>query len=161
MIRICVTRRADGLELTAVGHAGYAERGRDIVCAGVSALLFGFLRHLETHLPPAEADGAGDARPCHDLGDSGDRRDIGGRASPPSVESEVGEGSLWIRTHGMAGMDTAAWEVTRAGLSLIAEAHPSCVILSEGRAGPSFAHISMKGRKHHGHRNPVGGHPDG
>jgi uncharacterized protein YsxB (DUF464 family) len=28
------------LSITAKGHAGYAEEGKDIVCAGVSALLF-------------------------------------------------------------------------------------------------------------------------
>lgn len=29
----------DGFRVTAAGHAGYAEPGQDIVCAGVSALL--------------------------------------------------------------------------------------------------------------------------
>lgn len=33
---ITITRKADGV--TIEGHAGYAENGKDIVCAGVSAL---------------------------------------------------------------------------------------------------------------------------
>lgn len=44
MIRIHYNRRA--LALTVSGHAGYAERGRDIVCAGVSTLVFALGRYL-------------------------------------------------------------------------------------------------------------------
>lgn len=40
------------LTLSAEGHAGYAERGRDIVCAGISALLFALPAALEReHIP--------------------------------------------------------------------------------------------------------------
>ena len=46
MIRIRVTRRDSGLEIFAEGHAGYAPVGQDIVCAGVSALLYGFVAYL-------------------------------------------------------------------------------------------------------------------
>lgn len=35
------------LTLSAQGHAGYAARGRDIVCAGISALLFALPAALE------------------------------------------------------------------------------------------------------------------
>jgi len=45
MIRICYepgVRR-----LTADGHAGYAPRGQDIVCAAVSALLFALIGDLQ------------------------------------------------------------------------------------------------------------------
>lgn len=44
MIRIHYNRQ--GLALTVSGHAGYAERGRDIVCAGVSTLIFALGRYL-------------------------------------------------------------------------------------------------------------------
>jgi len=41
MISVIIwTRRSDFIEgFTAIGHAGYADAGSDIVCAGVSALL--------------------------------------------------------------------------------------------------------------------------
>lgn len=38
MIRIRCTRRDNVMNLLVAGHAGYARRGEDIVCAGVSAL---------------------------------------------------------------------------------------------------------------------------
>ena len=43
MIAVCV--RKDGIEIT--GHAGYAEAGKDIVCAGVTALTQTLIRALE------------------------------------------------------------------------------------------------------------------
>lgn len=50
------------------GHAGYAPRGRDIVCAGVSALCIALVRRLEdmalegiVRLPECEV-GAGEVR---------------------------------------------------------------------------------------------------
>ncbi|MBR2481551.1 MAG: ribosomal-processing cysteine protease Prp, partial [Oscillospiraceae bacterium] len=38
MITVDYVRGSDWHALTVSGHAGYADRGRDIVCAGVSAL---------------------------------------------------------------------------------------------------------------------------
>ena len=43
MIAVCV--RKDGI--TVDGHANYAEAGKDIVCAGVSALVQGLIRSVE------------------------------------------------------------------------------------------------------------------
>jgi len=37
------------LSLSAEGHAGYAEYGKDIVCAGISALIFALPAALEQH----------------------------------------------------------------------------------------------------------------
>ena len=42
---IAVNVRMDGI--TIEGHAGYAEPGKDIVCAGVTALVQGLIRSTE------------------------------------------------------------------------------------------------------------------
>ena len=44
MIAVCV--RKDGI--TVSGHANYAEAGKDIVCAGVTALVQGLIRSMES-----------------------------------------------------------------------------------------------------------------
>lgn len=43
---IAVNVRQDGI--TVAGHAGYAEAGKDIVCAGVSALVQGLIKSVES-----------------------------------------------------------------------------------------------------------------
>ena len=43
MIRLNLSVSGDRCGLRAEGHSGLAPRGQDIVCAGVSALVFGFL----------------------------------------------------------------------------------------------------------------------
>lgn len=48
MTRIELNEFDVGIVVYAEGHAGYAPAGRDIVCAGISAILYGslsFLRH--------------------------------------------------------------------------------------------------------------------
>ena len=42
---IAVSVRKDGIEIN--GHAGYAETGKDIVCAGVTALTQTFIRSMQ------------------------------------------------------------------------------------------------------------------
>lgn len=42
---IAVSVRKDGIEIN--GHAGYAETGKDIVCAGVTALIQTLLRSMQ------------------------------------------------------------------------------------------------------------------
>lgn len=42
---IAVSVRKDGIEIS--GHAGYAETGKDIVCAGVTALTQTLIRSME------------------------------------------------------------------------------------------------------------------
>ena len=37
----------DEITIEISGHADYAEKGKDIVCAGVSALFYAMLKHLE------------------------------------------------------------------------------------------------------------------
>ena len=43
MIRVVFTDR----RMTVQGHAGYAEKGKDIVCAAVSALVYALIATLE------------------------------------------------------------------------------------------------------------------
>ena len=43
---IAVSVRKDGI--TVSGHANYAEAGKDIVCAGVTALVQGLIRSVES-----------------------------------------------------------------------------------------------------------------
>ena len=47
MIRVAYFRNGNDHELSINGHAGYAEHGQDIVCAGVSAIAFALLGYLE------------------------------------------------------------------------------------------------------------------
>ena len=120
MICIRITEREDGLELSAHGHAGYAPRGQDVVCAGVSALIYGFIAYLEGLLPIATEKAA--------------------RDGTPRLEVEDKDDVLWVRTYGMDGADTAGLAVIRAGLGLIASCYPSFVMLD--------AHIYRKGDEH-------------
>ena len=117
MICIRITEREDGLELSAHGHAGYAPRGQDVVCAGVSALIYGFIAYLEGLLPIATEKAA--------------------RDGTPRLEVEDKDGILRVRTYGMGGADIVGSAVIRAGLGLIASAYPSFVMLD--------AHINRKG----------------
>ena len=110
MIRIRVLRRDGGLEITAVGHAEQAPRGQDIVCAGVSALLYGFIAYLETLPPIATAEASGEV---------------------PHLTCSEGEGLLRVKTRGLGGADTLGWAVTAAGLRLIQTAYPACVALHD------------------------------
>ena len=120
MICIRITECEDGVELSAHGHAGYAPRGQDVVCAGVSALLYGFISYLEGLLPIATEKAA--------------------RDGTPRLEVEDKDDVLWVRTYGMEGADTAGLAVIRAGLGLIASCYPSFVMLD--------AHIYRKGDEH-------------
>jgi uncharacterized protein YsxB (DUF464 family) len=120
MICIRVTRRDSGLEISAEGHAGYAPVGQDIVCAGVSALLYGFVAYLRETLPIATAK---DSHPK-------------GRA--PLWEVSEGDGRLWVRTHGSDGRDKAAFASIEAGLRLIAACYPHHVTLDTDTKGDTY-----------------------
>ncbi len=104
MICINVWRRGKGIELLARGHAGYDVAGRDIVCAGVSALLYGFKGYLEEQ-----------SLLCH----------------RGHVDCAQWNGGLWMRCRGFGGLDVRAWEVTREGLSLIAREYARYVRIEE------------------------------
>ena len=120
MIRIRVTRRDSGLEIFAEGHAGYAPVGQDIVCAGVSALLYGVVAYLRETLPIATAE---DSHPE-------------GRA--PLWEVSEGDGRRWVRTHGSDGRDKAALAPIEAGLRLIAACYPHHVTLDTDTKGDTY-----------------------
>ena len=107
MIRIRITRWDSGLEIFAEGHAEYAPAGHDIVCAGVSALLYGFVAYLEGLPPIATAEASGE--------------------ETPQLEVEEGDGFLRVRTCGMGGKDLDGVAVIRAGLGLIASCYPTFV----------------------------------
>ena len=109
MICIRITRREDGLDLSAHGHAGYAPRGQDVVCAGVSALLYGFIAYLEELLPIATAEGS--------------------EGESPSLQVQDKDGVLSVHTRGMGGADLDGLEVIRAGLTLMAVAYPAYIML--------------------------------
>ena len=130
MIRICAERCEDGIEISAIGHADFDIRGRDIVCAAVSALVFGFLHYLKTHAPSAAAYER-EVSPARECDGSGGRHTSFEEAIPSAVEDRVEEGAVWVRTHGMNGIDEVAWSVTRAGLRLIAERYPDHVHLTD------------------------------
>lgn len=100
MIRIQVWRREEGMVLLTQGHAGYAEAGKDIVCAGVSVLLYGFWSYLETQ---SRLCGKGD------------------------VHADELDGGLYVRSRGFEGKDIQAWEVMRAGICLLSQCYPKNV----------------------------------
>ena len=107
MIEIRTLPREDGLALSAEGHAEMAPYGRDVVCAGISALLFGYLAYLRE-------------RPPDKVGEL------------PHLAWVEGEGVLQLETCGLGGADLQGWSVVEAGIRLIAEAYPDCVRLLDG-----------------------------
>lgn len=90
------------MEMEAVGHAGYGPRGCDIVCAGVSALLFAYLRYLKELAPEIEL---------------------------AEVTWAQEDGRLWIRSRGFDGGDRRSLGVVEAGLRMIAHAYPAHLTL--------------------------------
>lgn len=104
MILVEAKRSGDGLRMVARGHADYAPRGQDIVCSGVSALLFGYAAYLES-LSPAKADGG----------------------TCPHLTLDEGNGYLYVRTCGLGGLDLLGWRVVAAGLSRLSGLYPACL----------------------------------
>ena len=48
MIQILITHGDDRIEVSIKGHAGYNLDGKDVVCAGISALAQGILEYLDS-----------------------------------------------------------------------------------------------------------------
>ena len=123
MISIRIQRQKDGMRVAAVGHAGLAPRGYDPVCAGVSALLYGYIAYLEG-LSPVKESG----------------REAGleaGQEEKPHLERVEGDGYLTVTTRGLRGADLFGWQVTEAGLRLIRSAYPTCLQIGyETASGP-------------------------
>lgn len=99
MISISMKRWGEGMELEAHGHAEHGAIGHDIVCAGVSALLYGLVAYLEER--------------CE-------------RCPSGHLNRTESRGRLYLRTSGMDG-DETAFAVTAAGLLLMARAFPESV----------------------------------
>ncbi len=123
MIRITLSETPAGLELLAIGHAGLAPRGADPVCAGVSALLFGYLARLE-------------------------RLALEAGTKEAFVRSNVGPGCLMVWSGGLGGRDRASLAVIAEGLFLIAAAHPEALWLA-GFEGFSSAPAAALPRREH------------
>ena len=49
MLSIRIDWAKETFELDVVGHAGYAEHGKDIVCAAVSVIVGMFASEIENH----------------------------------------------------------------------------------------------------------------
>ena len=104
MIRVYYARGKGEHELTINGHAGYAEYGKDIVCAGVSAIAFSLLAWLEN----SQDDVA--------------RMD----------ELVAEDGRVYIACAGNDRVNTA-FQVALMGLIQISRAHPEHVCIEYGR----------------------------
>ena len=109
MIRVYYSRGEGEHELTINGHAGSAEYGKDIVCAGVSAIAFALLGWLENNQEElTEMD-----------------------------ELIAEDGQVYIACAGSDEVSTA-FEVALMGLIQIARQYPECVdIKYSGTAGDS------------------------
>lgn len=109
MIRVYYTRGEGEHELTVNGHAGYAEYGKDIVCAGVSALVYALWGWLECNQD--EVDDVADVI--------------------------LEDGQVCITCTGNDKVNTA-FQMAMIGLAQIAGAHPDYVDIEySGPAGDS------------------------
>lgn len=97
MIRAHYCKDCDSHSLTITGHAGYAEEGRDIVCAAVSATVYNLLGYLEYH---------GDEVDC--------------------ITSSVARGGVTIYCEGGEDISTV-FELTAIGLDQISQKYPDHV----------------------------------
>lgn len=109
MIRVYYARGEGEHELTINGHAGYAEYGKDIVCAGVSAITYALLAWMEHN-----------------------QEEI-----TQFDELMVEDGQVYITCAGSDKL-TTAFQVALMGLIEIARAHPEYVDIEySGTAGDS------------------------
>ena len=115
MICIRVTEGDEGVEIAALGHAGYGPCGQDIVCAGVSALLYGLKAYLEEEPSLSAAE---------------DPRGDGSQASYGIWE---GDGEVRIRIVASSPAYREAVAVVIAGLGLMARVYPAYVTLDMER----------------------------
>ena len=120
MIRIRVTEGEEGFILSATGHAGYAPRGQDIVCAGVSALLYGLVSFLKGSLSIATAGG------------------LCGAGERSSLWVREGDGTLAVEVSSPRPLYREALDVAVAGLEMMAAAYPAYVILENNRKGDEY-----------------------
>ena len=100
MIRAYYTEDKGKHELTIRGHAGYAEHGKDIICAGVSAIVYALLGWIEQH-----------------------------EDELTELEDVIVEdGQVFIACAGNDNVNTA-FQVAMTGLQMMAGAHPDYVYI--------------------------------
>lgn len=94
-----VRYRTDGKahSLVMVGHAGYAQSGQDIVCAGASAIVYALLGWLENNSEDLEY-----------------------------INTNVEPGETWVNCEG-GEKTAVAFEITCIGLEQIAHQYPDYV----------------------------------
>lgn len=105
MIRIAYRKTRDVIEIRARGHSGTAEKGRDVVCAAVSALVCTFAVVLDNY---AEACGAGD-----------------------DIKIEMEDGRAYIRADRPSAYLEVAAETILTGLIKTADQWPEAVTVVE------------------------------
>lgn len=121
MIRAYFTEDKGELELTIDGHAGYAEHGKDIVCAACSGITYALLAYLEEH--------------------SDEVTDVAG----PVVES----GCFFISCKGTERVATA-FHMAVLGLRKIGSQYPDYVTIQySGQAGDSREQTARKEHGEH------------
>ncbi len=128
MITVRACRQGNGIAVCAEGHANFAPHGQDIVCAGASALLYGYHAFL-TALPsvrelPSVSAGRGALR----AGDSG-----------LFLYEDVEADRFAVISQNLNGEDERAWRVISEGLRLLAEAYPENVCLLDEVQGTGAA----------------------
>lgn len=97
----------DRYQLVVSGHAGYAERGKDIVCAGVSALVYTLIARANRYASVNLAD--------------------------VSIEDDP-DGGMSIEIYADDAVHTAAREMfstVRCGLKALADKYPQYVCVRE------------------------------
>ena len=106
MTHISCGQVGEGFYIEAAGHSGFGEKGRDVVCAGVSTLIFTtyyYLRKLQDvgyigYLEKTEADGE------------------------VSISARCAEGEQTILK--------TAFEMALTGFEMLAENFPQCVTIT-------------------------------
>lgn len=109
MIKVTFTERGKKLSLRLEGHAGYAEHGKDIVCASASILAYTLERNVK------------------------DVENLGYLASPPSIQMDSGDTIISCEAKGYADFIVVKSMFTFAikGYSLLAHNYPQYVRLME------------------------------
>ena len=121
MIRAQYTEGSDGYELLIDGHAGYAEHGKDIVCAACSGITYALLALLEEY--------------------SDEVTDVAG----PVVDS----GCFYVSCKGTERIQTA-FHMAVLGLRKISSQYPAHVmVLYSGNAGDSREQTARKEHGEH------------
>ena len=121
MIRAHFIEDGDSYELIVDGHAGYAEHGKDIVCAACSGITYALLAMLEEY--------------------SDEVTDVAG----PAVES----GCFYVSCKGTERIQTA-FHMAMLGLRKISSGYPDYVTIQySGNAGDSREQTARKEHGEH------------